>query len=121
MSTIESKTTDALVGYAFPLIVVKYYGPTDARGSRYVATLKRYGGMSEGTVIESRRSAPFRYDMGTSEQSMALVRECWARYIAPGRDGKATDDVARVFVPCDMANGDTGYVVVPASVLTVSA
>ena len=53
MNTITA--AQPLTGYAFPLIAVKYQGPTNARGSRYVATLRRYEGMTDGHATARAR------------------------------------------------------------------
>ena len=56
-----------LTGYAFPTAVVKYHGATDTRGSRYTATMKRYG-------QTYRASVPYNY----ASPSEAPVAAAWA-------------------------------------------
>lgn len=116
MATSDSRTFDAdtFEGFAFPLIVVKYCGPTNTRGSRYVATLARYEGMSGGSVRLARVARSFDYGPTPSHQALSVARECWAKYLP-------NDEGARVFVPADMADGHTGYVVVPAGMLEVAS
>ena len=118
MSATTETLTDSLVGFAFPLIVVKYHGATNYRGSRFVATLKRYEGMTDGTVRLASASASYDYGTNASKQRLYLARACWSKHLNAHDTG--SEDVP-VFVPVDMPNGDTGYAVVPAHVLGVSA
>lgn len=110
---MSNATTTApdLTGYAFPLIVVKYHGATaSGRGSRHVATLKQYQGMSEGGKTVARVSEAYDHATGDSEQRMSIARACWAEYAA-------ADEAAPVLVPVAMWDGSTGYAVVPAYLL----
>lgn len=108
MNEITTTTPD-FETLAFPLIVVKYYGPTDTLGSRYVATLKRYGGMSEGTRTLARVTVGINGSRELSTQAHDAARAVWAKYGAD-TDG---DPTPRAFVPVAMWDGSTGFAVVP--------
>lgn len=97
---------DALVGLAFPVIRVRYAGPTDHRGSRYIATLRGV-----------RATESYDYAKSGSENAYSAARSCWAKYKAQHAEAYAGDDKPRVFVPGDLDADSYAFTVVPAGFL----
>ena len=108
-----------LTGYAFPLIVVKHHGPTNYRAGRFVATLKRWEGMS-GTVTLARASVSDQSEEASSTVRMAVAVACWENYQSdPAR--VYVDDEPTILIPIDLWDGTSGYAVMPSRLLDGAA
>lgn len=119
IDTDKPSAPATLEGFAFPLVVVKYHGPTDYRGSRFIATLARHEGMGMGRVTLARVTASYDYAATVAAQGLALARAAWDKYAATREFAQSASE--SVFVPVDMPDGSNGFVVVPAHMVTVSA
>lgn len=107
----DTMTTD-FTGYAFPVIRSRFAGPTDTRGSRYNASLRRGDETDRATV---------RYDhaLSSGENARRAAVAVWEKHqkrmtATTGIDDSAT---ARVFIPGDAPDGYV-FVVVPAYFFT---
>ncbi len=97
---------DPYIGLAFPVVRVRYAGPTNSRGSRYVATVR-------GT----RLSRSYDDALSASENAHATAHDCWVKYRAAHADAFAGDDQPRVFIPGDLDASSYAFTVVPAGFL----
>jgi hypothetical protein len=102
-----AREQDSLVGLAFPVIRVRYLGPTDHRPSRYVATLRGV------RVTESYDHA---LDGGRNAYNAAAER--WKRYRFRYSDAFEGDDQPRVFIPGDLTDDSYSFTVVPTAFLS---
>ena len=111
-----------LTGFAFPMITVKHYGPTNYRAGRFVATLRQYDGATDTAPIKARAEVSDQSEEGSSSVLMSVAVACWDRYRATLVDTLGfQDDDPRVMVPFELPSGFTGYAVVPAYMVTVTA
>lgn len=107
MSTsTETRQADSLVGLAFPVIQVRYAGPTDRRGSRYIATLRGV-----------RHTEHYDYALDASRNAYNAAVACWDKYRAALPLQAGIDDAPRVFVPGDLNDSTYAYTVVPTALL----
>lgn len=98
---------DALVGLAFPVIRVRYAGPTYYKDSRYIATLRGV-----------RHTESYDYALGGSGSAYNAAVACWDKYRAQHADAYAGDDQPCVFIPGDVDASSYSFTVVPAGFLT---
>lgn len=109
---------DRYEGLAFPVAVVRFAGPTDHRGSRYLAVIRQ-----GERVTRSTRS--YRHDESASQNAHAAARLCWEKHRAQlaadfRRDGLAWTDAddeqtrTSVLVPGDLDRDSYAFVIVPA-------
>lgn len=105
-TTHTRETRTPFVGLAFPVVRVRYAGPTDARGSRYIATLRGV-------------RATHHYDHGASgsDSAHAAAVRCFDRYRKLHADAYAGDEQPRVFIPGDLDRDSYAFMVVPAGFL----
>lgn len=97
-----------LVGFAFPVIRVRYAGPTDYRGSRYIASCRRGDETDRATVS-------YDYAAGGPATALEAARQCWAkRQQALTQTTGISDDSERVFVPGNLDDNSYAFTVVPA-------
>ena len=101
-STTAPMDEGALVGLAFPVIRVRYVGPTNHRGSRYIATLRGV-----------RATEQYDDAKGGSENAYSAARSCWAKYKAQHAEAFAGDSHHRVFIPGDLDDNSYVFTVVP--------
>src|SRR5690348_7534971 len=87
-STANARPQDSLVGLAFPVIRVRYAGPTNYRGSRYIATLRGV-----------RHTEHYDYALDGSRNAYNAAAACWDKYRAEHVGAYAGDDQVRVFIP----------------------
>ena len=99
---------DTLVGLAFPVIRVRYAGPDDSGGGRYIATLRHDAGIVRD----------FEYADSPSSQAYKAARECWEKYQERNPERFEGDDQERVFIPGDLSDDSYAFVVVPAAFLS---
>jgi len=93
-----------MAGLAFPVIKVRYNGPTNTRGGGFTGTLRRDG----ETIARVRK--PYDHSTNGPRQAMDVAKATWAKYLPE-------DDEKRVFIPGEAGN-EYVYVVVPADLLT---
>lgn len=95
-------------GMAFPIIRVRYAGPTNHRGSCYIATLRGI-----------RFVRPLDYELSGSENAYQAALECWKLY-QDGVGGARSDYRERVFIPGDLSDDSYCFTLVPAGLITVA-
>lgn len=107
--TIEhaAEITNRFQGLAFPVIRVRYHGPTDYRGSRYIATLRGV-----------RHTEHYDYALDGPENAYKAAVSCWLKYREQFAEILAGDEQARVLIPGDLDANTYAYTVVPAGFLT---
>jgi hypothetical protein len=98
---------DSFVGMAFPVVRVRYAGPTNYRGARYIATLRGV------RVIDG-----YDHALDGSRNAYNAARACWQKYRAQHEEAFAGDDQERVFIPGDLDAASYAFTVVPAGFLT---
>ncbi len=98
---------DSLVGLAFPVVRVRYAGPTDYRGARYIATLRGV------RVIEG-----YDYAHDGSRNAYAAAVACWNKYRDQHAEAYAGDEQERVFIPGDLDADSYAFTVVPSGFLS---
>ena len=92
------------VGLSFPVIRVRFSGPTDHHGARYVASLRS----PLGTV---QHFEPFHVGPeGPSELAHKAARACWEKYLAERR---YEEEEPRAFIPGDMGPDEYVFLAVP--------
>ena len=101
--TDTAREPDAFVGLAFPVIRVRFAGPTDHNQARYVASLRG-----------ARFTQPFHHGPeGTSRLAYMAAVGCWNAYRAK-LDNPDVDQRDVVFIPGDNGADEYVYTVVPA-------
>lgn len=91
-----------LVGLAFPVIRVRFAGPTDHRGARWIAS---YHGV--------RFVQPFHVGPeGPSELAGRAAYCCWRKYVN-SRGADMVDDGPRLMIPGDAGPDEYAYLAVP--------
>jgi hypothetical protein len=98
--------TDSLVGLAFPVIRVRYAGPTNYRGSRYIATLRGV-----------RHTEHYNYAEDGSRNAFNAAVACWQKYRQAHEEAFRGDEQPRVFIPGDLDADAYAFTVVPAGFL----
>ena len=98
----NSQGPDRFVGLAFPVIRVRYAGPTDFRGSRYIATLRGV-----------RLTQSYDYALSGPANAYCAAVQCWDKYRAQHAEAYKGDEQARVFIPGDLDANSYAYLVVP--------
>jgi hypothetical protein len=101
-------TQETLSGLAFPVARVRFAGPTNYRGARYYATLRRD---SERTY---RASVPFSYALSASENALRAARMVHEKALADTGGGAPEDYVA---IPGDLDASSYVFTFVPAYML----
>lgn len=103
--TITQETFD---GLAFPIVRVRYAGPTETRGARWIATLRRDN--------ERTYRATVSYDSGKPEGARNAIDaawECWREarkdLVEPGKN-YCLDYVA---IPADLSADSYAFTFVP--------
>jgi hypothetical protein len=104
---MSATATDRFAGLAFPVITVRYAGPTDRRGSRYIATLRGV-----------RHTEHYDYALGGPETARLAARNCWNKYRAQHAEAYAGDEQPRAFIPGDLNSDSYAFTVVPEGFLT---
>jgi hypothetical protein len=97
---------DRFLGLAFPVIRVRYAGPTDHNGSRYIATLRGI-----------RHTESYDHAQNGSYNALQAARACWDKYRAFYADAYAGDDQPRAFIPGDLDRDSYAFTVVPEGFL----
>lgn len=92
------------VGLAFPVVRVRFAGPTNTKGSRYLATCRGI-----------RATHNFDDALSASENAYRAACKCWGAYQTSKMVNIADDP--RVFVPGDLDDSSYAFVVVPAAYL----
>ena len=100
MSTID------LTGLAFPVIRVRYAGPTDHRGSRYIATVRGV-----------RFTASYDYALDGPANARYAAGRCWDKYRSEHSEAYDGDTQPRVFIPGDLDADSYAFTVVPEGFL----
>lgn len=101
---------DAFVGLAFPVIRVRFAGPTDHRGSRYIATLRGV-----------RHVEHYDHALDSSRNAYNAAAACWERYRFAHSEACQGDTTPRVLVPGDLDQEHYSFTVVPAAYLGTPA
>jgi hypothetical protein len=107
MSTSTAPTSDRFVGLAFPVVRVRYAGPTDYRGSRYIATLRGV-----------KHTESFDHGLSASQNAHNAAVACFAKYRAAHAEAFEADEQERVFVPGDLDANSYAFTVVPSGFLS---
>lgn len=103
-TTDTAREQDAFVGLAFPVIRVRYVGPTNHRGSRFIATLRGV-----------RHVEPYDYAISASRVPYNAAAAVLAKYREQTRQVIDWEPEPVVLVPGDLADDTYSYTVVPAS------
>lgn len=107
MSTSDNTAApDLLDGFTFPVVRVRYAGPTDCRGSRYIATLRGV-----------RHTHDYDHALEGRANAHAAALACWAKYRAGLTPEATAVEEPRVFVPGDLDANSYSFTVVPVGVL----
>lgn len=93
---------EPFVGLAFPVIRVRYAGPTDCRGSRYAASCRG---------VRLQRS--YDHALSASENAHAAAAACWQKVRATHKDVYDGDNQERVLIPGDLDRSSYSFTVVP--------
>lgn len=103
-------TQEAFAGFAFPVVRVKYAGPTNSRGSRWIASCRID---NERTV---RCTLPYRHEVASgSVNALPAAVECMQRAFAAGSGGWEHPQVADyVAIPGDLSASEYSFTFVPA-------
>lgn len=104
----RTQTRNPLDGLAFPVVKVRYAGPTNTRGSRYIATLRN-----------TRIVRPYDHALSGSENAYRAAVACWARYEILERM-TPYDETTQVLIPGDLSDDTYAFTVVPAGFLTLN-
>lgn len=84
-------TDESFKGLAFPVVKVRYAGPTDYRGSRWIASLGRMG-YDDPTY---RTTGSYHHALPSgSVNALPVARECLKKALAAHGDNDAADYVA---------------------------
>lgn len=108
MSAQTTITQETFDGLAFPVIRVKYAGPTDTKGARWIASMRRDNERSYRVTVG--------YDSGEREgaaNAIHAARACWE---------KACDDLGvpkgeHVAIPADLSASEYAFTMVPEYIL----
>ena len=92
--------------WVFPVIRVRYAGPTDHRGSRYLARLR-----------DVRHTEHYDYALDGPDNARNAAAACWERYRFRHSDQWAGDEEPRVLVPGDYDESTYVFTVVPARLI----
>ena len=92
------------VGLAFPVVKVRFAGPTDTRGSRYIATCRGV-----------RATHSYDHALSGSENAYRAACKCWGAYQTSSMVNIADDP--RIFIPGDLSADAYAFTVVPAAFL----
>jgi len=103
-----SITTDTFKHLAFPVIKVRYDGPTDYHGARWIASLDRGGDIG---VIRHMTSYDDGLPAGASNAIVAALA-CWHKYCA-----KHNLDDTHVAIPGNLDDKHYCFVMVPSYIL----
>jgi hypothetical protein len=104
---------DSFEGITFPLVKVKFAGPTDHRGARWIATLTsgRLGGPKSYRVIR-----PYDYSIGCGATNalpvaQEVLRKCFADWSA--RTESECPNVQNfILIPCEIDRDTYGFTVI---------
>ena len=102
----SSLDTERFSGLAFPVIRVRYAGPTDHRGSRYIATLR-------GT----RHTEHYDYALDGPDNARNAAAECWKKY-REALPAEWRNDQDYVLIPGDLDANSYAFTVVPTGFLS---
>jgi hypothetical protein len=95
-------TTEALSPYSFPVVTVRYSGPTNHRGSRWFATCRR------GVDATYRASGPYDYTTsGGSPNALSTAHKCLQKALTEA----SVDDY--VAIPGDLSPDSYAFTFVP--------
>lgn len=108
-ATTKQATQDSLIGLAFPVIRVRYAGPTDHRGARYIATLHGV-----------RHVEHYDYALKGNVNAFNAAANVWRKYREQHAEFYQGDDQPRLFIPGDLAADSYCYTVVPSGFLVQS-
>lgn len=110
MTSMAEEREELLYGLAFPIIRVRYSGPTNNRGSRWFASIKH------GDEL-TRASDSFEDERGRRNH-FAVARACWAKYRAQHSEAFEGDEDERVFIPGNAGPDEYVFTVVPRAFLS---
>ena len=87
------------------MVKVRFAGPTNTLGSRYIATCRGI-----------RATCYYDYALSSSENAYRAACKCWGAYQTSNMVNIADDP--RIFIPGDLSDDAYAYTVVPAAYLT---
>lgn len=93
-----------LVGLVFPVIKVRFAGPTNTLGSRYIATCRGI-----------RATHSYDHALSASENAYRAARKCWGAYQTSNMVNITHDP--RLFIPGDLSDDAYAFTAVPAAYL----
>ena len=97
-------TQESLTGFAFPVIKVRFAGPTNSSGARYIATVRGI-----------RVTTPMDYALNPSENAYRAARKCWGAYQTSLMVN--INDDPRILIPGDLSDDAYAFTVVPTALL----
>lgn len=95
---------ERFAGLAFPVVRVRFAGPTNTRGSRYIASVRGV-----------RATHSYDHALSASENALRAARKCWSAY-QTSQMVNINDD-PRVFIPGDLSSSEYAFTVIPAAYL----
>lgn len=107
MLTQQDAIQETFSGLAFPVVKVRYAGPTDTLGARYIATI-RNGGNQRADI---RHVAHFQYELSPSENAYRAARAAWGKYQTSFMRNVA--EYPTVLIPGDLSDDAYCFVAVP--------
>jgi hypothetical protein len=102
MSTIANET---FKGLAFPVAKVRFNGPTDHRGARYSATIRRDNERTYRTTVS------FDYAKNPGENALSAALKCLERALEGNGSDSSVDDY--VAIPGDLDASAYSFTFVP--------
>ena len=97
---------EMFAGFAFPVVRVRFAGPTNHRGSRYIATL---------CGRDVRVTHSYNHARSASENALLAAQKCWGSYQTQNMVN--VNDDPRLFIPGDLSSDSYSFTVVPAQYL----
>lgn len=95
---------DRFIGYSFPVVRVRYCGPTNTKGSRFVATVLQ-------RLDAPRVTHNWDHSISAPKNAHVAARKAWNATVHYG------DESERVLIPGDYSSSDYVFLVVPAAML----
>jgi hypothetical protein len=95
---------ERFAGLAFPVVKVRYAGPTNTLGGRYIASVR-----------DVRVTHSYDHAISSSDNALRAARKAWSKY-QTSKMVNINDD-PRVFIPGDLSDDSYVYLVVPSAFL----
>ena len=97
-------TQESLVGFAFPVVKVRFAGPTNYKGSRYIATLRGV-----------RHTEHYDHALSGSQNAYNAAEAVYAKYRQTHAEAFEHDTQERILIPGDLDDSSYAFTIVPVS------